>query len=69
MKVHLEMFLEIIFSGVAKYPVQLFEDFQNQIALQVWGLAFTKSFKQLANETVLGQSSSNSFGGKICKIF
>ena len=37
------------------------------IALQVWCPAFTKNFEWLANETVLGQNSLNSFVGEICK--
>ena len=40
------IFQEIV---IPEIHVRLFEDFQNLIALQVWGLAFIKSFKQLAN--------------------
>ena len=49
--------------GIPKIYVQLFENFQNLIALQVWCLAFTKNVEWLIN----GQNSQNSSGGKICK--
>ena len=55
--------------GISETYVQLFEHFQNLIALQVWCLAFTKNFEWLANGISLGQSSlsRNSSWGKICK--
>ena len=57
--------------GIPEIHVQLFENFENLIALQVWCqvwcLVFTKNVEWLANETVLGQSSPNSSVGKICK--
>ena len=54
-------------SGIPEIHVQLFENFQNLIGLQVCCLTFTKNIEWLANETVLGQSSPNKSGGKICQ--
>ena len=53
--------------GIVEISVQLFENFQNLIALQVWCLTFIKNFEWLGNGTFLGQSSPNSSGGKICE--
>ena len=53
--------------GIPEIHVWLFENFQNLAALQVWCLAFTKSFEWLTNGTIFWQSSPNNSGGKKCK--
>ena len=53
---------------IPEIHVQLFENFQNVIALRVC-LAFTKNFEWLVNGTLLGQNNLNSSGSKICKNF
>ena len=68
----LEICLEITYSAIAKNPEVFFDvlktgENEKSYIFQVWCHAFTKNFEWLANETVLGQSSPNRSGGKICK--
>ena len=54
--------------GIPEIHVQLFEIFQNlNSTSSLMFCLHTKNFEWLENGTVLGQSSPNSSGGKICK--